>query len=82
MQYRENDEPDEDSNSDYINPVDLPYPRRNTEPFEYESDSDTEDCRHKGNGIACRFYNHAGCSRGNNCTFSHAPDDKSVRDGL
>ena len=80
--WEENDEPDEDSNSDYIHPVDLAYPRPNEPPFEYESDSDTEDCRHQGNGTACRFYNHAGCSRGEECTFSHAPDDKSVRDGV
>ncbi|KAJ2914216.1 hypothetical protein MD484_g6210, partial [Candolleomyces efflorescens] len=34
------------------------------------------------NGVACRFYNHGGCSRGEECTFSHSPDEKSVRDEL
>lgn len=44
--------------------------------------SDSSDCRHVGNGTACRFYNHGGCFRGENCAFSHAPDKKSVRDKL
>ncbi|KAK0227915.1 hypothetical protein IW262DRAFT_1347813 [Armillaria fumosa] len=46
------------------------------------TNSDSSDCRHVGNGVACRFYNHGGCNRGENCAFSHAPDDKSVRDDL
>ncbi len=46
------------------------------------TNSDSSDCRHVGNGVACRFYNHGGCNRGNNCAFSHAPDDKSIRDDL
>ncbi|KAK0458618.1 uncharacterized protein EV420DRAFT_1543418 [Desarmillaria tabescens] len=46
------------------------------------TDSDSSDCHHFGNGIACRFYNHGGCNRGHNCKFSHTPDDKSVRDDL
>jgi len=44
--------------------------------------SDSSDFNHVGNGIACRFYNHDGCARGKRCAFSHAPDEKSVRDSL
>ncbi|SJL04759.1 uncharacterized protein ARMOST_08129 [Armillaria ostoyae] len=46
------------------------------------TNSDSSDCRHVGNGVACRFYNHGGCNRGKNCAFSHAQDDKSIRDDL
>jgi hypothetical protein len=46
------------------------------------SQSDSSDYGHEGNGIPCRFYNHDGCKKGNNCPFSHAPDEKSVRDEL
>jgi hypothetical protein len=49
---------------------------------ELESVSDSSDWNHEGNGIPCRFYNHDGCMRGNECRFSHAPDLKSVRDQL
>jgi len=49
---------------------------------ELESVSDSSDWNHEGNGIPCRFYNHDGCKRGNDCRFSHAPDHKSVRDRL
>jgi hypothetical protein len=49
---------------------------------ELESVSDSSDWNHEGNGIPCRFYNHEGCKRGNDCRFSHAPDHKSVRDRL
>ena len=44
--------------------------------------SDSSDCNHTGNGFACRFYNHAGCSKGERCAYSHAPDEKSIRDDL
>ncbi|KAG7453095.1 uncharacterized protein BT62DRAFT_959370 [Guyanagaster necrorhizus] len=46
------------------------------------TNSDSSDCHHIGNGIACRYYNHGGCRRGESCAFSHAPDEKSVRDNL
>ncbi|KAJ7064576.1 hypothetical protein C8F01DRAFT_1249617 [Mycena amicta] len=48
------------------------------------STSDTSDAGHtgSGSGTPCLFYNHSGCLRGAACTFSHAPDHKSVRDGL
>ncbi|KAF8894848.1 hypothetical protein BD779DRAFT_1669293 [Infundibulicybe gibba] len=54
------------------------------DPWELSSvDSDSTDCRHVGNGIPCRFYNSPnGCSRNEGCRFSHAPDDKSIRDRL
>ena len=44
--------------------------------------SDSSDCLHVGNGVPCRFYNHAGCVRGAECAFSHAPDERSIRDEL
>ncbi|KAF8894849.1 hypothetical protein BD779DRAFT_1503236 [Infundibulicybe gibba] len=54
------------------------------DPWELSSvDSDSSDCQHVGNGIPCRFYNSpTGCSRNGECRFSHAPDDKSIRDRL
>lgn len=45
-------------------------------------ESDSSDCNHFGNGVSCRFYNHDGCTKGTDCRFSHAPDEKSVRDNL
>lgn len=30
--------------------------------------------------VPCRFWNHGGCARGDQCTFSHAPDKNSVQD--
>ncbi|KAF9009605.1 hypothetical protein BDQ17DRAFT_1421775 [Cyathus striatus] len=51
-------------------------------PRDYFSDSDTSDCLHIGNGTPCRFYNKGLCNKGEQCSFSHAPDDRSVRDGL
>lgn len=50
--------------------------------LELNYESDTEDYRHKGQGFPCKFYNHDGCSKGCNCLYSHAPDDKSERDEL
>ncbi|KAF8874770.1 hypothetical protein CPB84DRAFT_1715571 [Gymnopilus junonius] len=58
------------------------HPNFDDEPWDYYSDSETEDCNHEGNKTPCRFYNHAGCARGRSCQFSHAPDDNSVRDEL
>lgn len=58
------------------------YPRVNDEPWEVYYDSDSEDCNHKRNKTPCRFYNHEGCRNGAQCSYSHAPDDKSVRDEL
>ena len=49
---------------------------------ELETVSDSSDWNHGGNGVPCRFYNHDGCTRGDACRFSHAPDYKSVRDRL
>ena len=50
--------------------------------FDQESTSDSSDCAHVGNGVPCRFYNHDGCVRGEECGYSHAPDERSVRDLL
>ena len=62
--------------------VDFGFPHYDGEALEIASVSDSSDCNHVGNGVQCRFYNHDGCGRGTACTFSHAPDEKSVRDGL
>lgn len=34
---------------------------------------------HMGNGVACRYYNRARCSKGTSCPWSHAPDTYSLR---
>ncbi|KAG6861781.1 hypothetical protein C0995_012285 [Termitomyces sp. Mi166 len=47
-----------------------------------DTESDSSDCNHFGNGVPCRFYNHGGCSRKDNCRYSHAPDALSERDKL
>ncbi|TFY64725.1 hypothetical protein EVG20_g5852 [Dentipellis fragilis] len=44
--------------------------------------SDSSGCRHEGNGTPCRSYNHAGCTKGRDCPYSHAVDHNSVRDDL
>ncbi len=62
--------------------VDFGFPRYDQDALEIASVSDSSDCNHVGNGVQCRFYNHEGCARGNACLFSHAPDEKSVRDDL
>lgn len=65
-----------------VKSVDFGFPHYDGEALEIASVSDSSDCNHVGNGIQCRFYNHDGCGRGTACTFSHAPDEKSVRDEL
>ncbi|KAJ7107004.1 hypothetical protein C8R44DRAFT_858094 [Mycena epipterygia] len=57
-------------------------PAIDAEKLEVDSGSDTSDANHTGNAVPCLFYNHQGCARGNDCKFSHAPDEKSVRDDL
>ncbi|KAG6916623.1 hypothetical protein DXG01_006119 [Tephrocybe rancida] len=63
-------------------PVDFAFPRYEDDKLELAEASDSSDCNHVGNGVPCRFYNHDGCARGAECDFSHAPDEKSVRDDL
>ncbi|KAG5635690.1 hypothetical protein H0H81_010393 [Sphagnurus paluster] len=63
-------------------PVDYAFPRYEDDKLELAERSDSSDCNHVGNGVPCRFYNHDGCGRGKECEFSHAPDEKSVRDDL
>ncbi|TFY64734.1 hypothetical protein EVG20_g5849 [Dentipellis fragilis] len=50
--------------------------------IEIEYASDSSDYRHEGNGVPCRFYNHAGCTKGRDCPYSHAVNHASVRDDL
>ncbi|KAK0224399.1 hypothetical protein EDD85DRAFT_959533 [Armillaria nabsnona] len=35
---------------------------------------------HAGNGIACRFYNHNGCNKGDECAYLHAADSDGIQD--
>ncbi|KAH9474981.1 hypothetical protein JR316_0012080 [Psilocybe cubensis] len=65
-----------------VKDVDFSFPHYDQDALEIAELSDSSDCHHVGNGVQCRFYNHDGCSRGSACTFSHAPDEKSVRDDL
>ncbi|KAA1476438.1 hypothetical protein DENSPDRAFT_807198 [Dentipellis sp. KUC8613] len=50
--------------------------------IEIDYASDSSDYRHEGNGVPCRFYNHAGCTKGHDCLYSHAVNHLSVRDDL
>lgn len=58
------------------------FPHLDENGVEIDSQSDSSDYGHQGNGIPCRFYNHDGCNKGTRCSFSHAPDEKSIRDEL
>lgn len=58
------------------------FPPFDAEEWDPPLDSDSEDVKHTGNGKPCRFYNHGGCGKGALCDYSHAPDDKSIRDDL
>ncbi|KAJ7183751.1 hypothetical protein C8R46DRAFT_1344472 [Mycena filopes] len=60
-----------------------PRPSSPTDPFpDHETSSDTSDARHRPSSTPCLFYNTSHCARGSACAFSHAPDRRSVRDGL
>ncbi|KAJ7600765.1 hypothetical protein C8J56DRAFT_847383 [Mycena floridula] len=84
-----NDDDDEEEPQPKI-PADFDYdtdeciwPAHDDSPYVSDAElSDSSDCDHLGNGFPCRFYNHEGCKQGDNCKYSHAPDDKSIRDGL
>jgi len=65
-----------------VKTVDFGFPHYDGDALEIASVSDSSDCNHVGNGVQCRFYNRDGCGRGSGCVFSHAPDEKSVRDEL
>ncbi|KAF8643574.1 hypothetical protein AX16_008962 [Volvariella volvacea WC 439] len=61
----------------------LEYPVFNASPMsDSDIESDSSDCRHSGNGIPCRYYNRRACNKGKDCLYSHAPDQKSIRDRL
>ncbi|TFK23386.1 hypothetical protein FA15DRAFT_670569 [Coprinopsis marcescibilis] len=62
--------------------LNLSYPNFDDEPLEVDSVSNSSDCHHRGNGVPCRFYNRGRCGKGIACPYSHAPDEKSVRDEL
>ncbi|KAL1658896.1 hypothetical protein GGF50DRAFT_92322 [Schizophyllum commune] len=40
------------------------------------------DDKHTSTVPSWRFHNHNGCARGEKCTVSHAPDEKSARDAV
>ncbi|TDL23899.1 hypothetical protein BD410DRAFT_786567 [Rickenella mellea] len=61
------------------------FPPLDAEKWEIETESDTSDYQHDGNGVPCRYYNHGGCKNGSGplgCMFKHSPDDNSMRDKL
>ncbi|KAJ3561085.1 hypothetical protein NP233_g10412 [Leucocoprinus birnbaumii] len=58
------------------------FPPFDGEEWDPPIDSDSEEARHTTNGKACKFHNHGGCSKRARCGYSHAPDNKSVRDEL
>ena len=55
------------------------WPYYGDEPWDGLTEPDSNDSEH---AIPCRFYNHEGCSKAGNCLYSHAPDDRSIRDVL
>ena len=62
--------------------MDYRFPDYDYELLEVASMSDSDESNHVGNGVPCRFYNQLGCVKGTNCEYSHAPDERSVRDLL
>ncbi|KAK6987603.1 hypothetical protein R3P38DRAFT_2574863 [Favolaschia claudopus] len=73
----------DDSNSASLaNPLPTSTPLPTSEIFDDDSASDTSDALHTARGTPCLFYNTSSCKRGTLCAFSHAPDRRSVRDGL
>jgi hypothetical protein len=58
------------------------FPPFDGEEWDPTVDSDSEEAKHVGNGKPCKFHNYPGGCHKSRCNFSHAPDDKSVRDEL
>ncbi|KAF7375666.1 hypothetical protein MSAN_00455700 [Mycena sanguinolenta] len=77
---------DPDPEASYAHPLPTSPPLSHSALFDDDSASDTSDALHTGTGTGartpCLFYNTSSCARGSACTFSHAPDRRSVRDGL
>ncbi|KAK0213825.1 hypothetical protein IW262DRAFT_1279619 [Armillaria fumosa] len=79
--FNEEDDPqylsddDSDDCSDFDPPLD--YPARHI-----QTDSDSSDFEHDGNGKPCRAYNHEECSQGSKCALKHSPDEDTTRDQL
>ncbi|KAK0449023.1 uncharacterized protein EV420DRAFT_1565514 [Desarmillaria tabescens] len=69
------DDDDGDDDSFFDPPLDVP-----GKPL--QSDSDTSDYEHEGNGQPCRAYNRDGCSQGSKCTFRHSAEEHTTRDEL
>ncbi|KAJ7318763.1 hypothetical protein DFH08DRAFT_971128 [Mycena albidolilacea] len=76
-------EPDADADAAYAHPRPTSPPLSHSALFDDDSASDTSDALHTGTEPKpCLFYNTSSCTRGARCAFSHAPDRRSVRDGL
>ncbi|KAK7055991.1 hypothetical protein R3P38DRAFT_3253935, partial [Favolaschia claudopus] len=71
-----------DDSASLANPLPTSTPLPTSEIFDDDSASDTSDALHTARGTPCLFYNTSSCKRGTLCAFSHAPDRRSVRDGL
>ncbi|KAJ6488987.1 hypothetical protein C8R45DRAFT_993335 [Mycena sanguinolenta] len=75
-----------DTEASYAHPLPTSPPVSHSALFDDDSASDTSDALHTGTGTGartpCLFYNTSSCKRGAACAFSHAPDRRSVRDGL
>ena len=50
--------------------------------LDLETESESSDWEHEGNGVPCKRYNRDSCTKRADCRFSHAPDYQSVRDRL
>ncbi|KAK0190080.1 hypothetical protein F5146DRAFT_958640 [Armillaria mellea] len=66
---------DSDDCSDFDPPLDY-------QPRLIQTDSDSSDFEHDGNGERCRAYNHGGCSQGSKCALRHSPEEDTTRDQL
>ncbi|SJL08883.1 uncharacterized protein ARMOST_12255 [Armillaria ostoyae] len=64
-----------DDCSDFDPPLDYP-------PRHIQTDSDSSDFEHEGNGEPCRAYNNEGCSQGSKCALKHSPEEDTTRDQL
>jgi hypothetical protein len=65
---------------DFSSPADN-HPLDTAAAWEIPEDSDTEDCKHRGDSTYAA-YNHGSCKEGRACLYSHGPDTMSVRDEL
>jgi hypothetical protein len=81
---QEDEDSDSDEESDMMaEDLDTTGPPYDLSDLETDVESTSSDFELEGrNGVPCKHYNHDGCPRGRDCTYRHAPDEKSVRDRL